>query len=175
MPPPHLVKQRASREFARRYGLTTLVETGTYQGAMVEAMRPHFKKIISIELSVDLAAQAQKRFAADPSVRILQGDSGKVIEEVLPTLKQPTLFWLDGHYSGGFTAKADLETPLTEEMLRIFNSGIKNYVLLVDDARLLGTGDYPSLEQIKSLAAQYATGWKVELADDILRIHAGKR
>ena len=36
---PHLLKQRTVRDYAQRYGLRVLVETGTYYGEMVEAMK----------------------------------------------------------------------------------------------------------------------------------------
>src|ERR1051326_2569108 len=36
---PHLLKQRTVREYAQRYGLRVLVETGTYYGEMVAAMQ----------------------------------------------------------------------------------------------------------------------------------------
>ena len=54
VPPPHIVKQRTLREYSKRYDLRILVETGTYFGDMVEAMRADFDRIYSIELSKDL-------------------------------------------------------------------------------------------------------------------------
>jgi hypothetical protein len=57
MPPPHLVKQGVLLEYAKRYSLRTLVETGTQYGAMVHAMKPHFDSIISIELSPELSRE----------------------------------------------------------------------------------------------------------------------
>ena len=52
---PHLVKQRAVLEYARRFGLLTLVETGTYYGEMVAATRNYFRRIYSIESDPGLA------------------------------------------------------------------------------------------------------------------------
>ena len=46
---PHLVKQRALLEYAERYGLRTLVETGTYYGEMVAALRNKFDRVDSVE------------------------------------------------------------------------------------------------------------------------------
>jgi len=51
VPPPHVAKQRVLREYAERYHLKIFVETGTYRGDMVEAMKHLFHKIYSIELS----------------------------------------------------------------------------------------------------------------------------
>ena len=50
IPPPHIVKQRVLREYAKKYGLRILVETGTSTGDMVEAMKTDFDRIYSIEL-----------------------------------------------------------------------------------------------------------------------------
>ena len=37
---PHLVKQRTLRDYARRYALRVMVETGTNLGQMIAAMLP---------------------------------------------------------------------------------------------------------------------------------------
>lgn len=64
-PPPHLVKQSVIRRYAQQYGIRTFIETGTFHGDMVEAMRKHFDKMYSIELSQDLCARAKARFMHD--------------------------------------------------------------------------------------------------------------
>src|SRR5215471_17936424 len=60
---PHLVKQRTVREYADRYKLRVLVETGTYYGEMVAAMKNHFAEVYSVEYVPELAHRAQKKFA----------------------------------------------------------------------------------------------------------------
>jgi hypothetical protein len=42
--PPHAVKQRVVREYAKRHGLRLLVETETYLGGMVYAVRRIFDR-----------------------------------------------------------------------------------------------------------------------------------
>ena len=42
---PHLLKQKTVLEYARRYNLKTLIETGTYYGEMVAAMRGAWVKL----------------------------------------------------------------------------------------------------------------------------------
>ena len=49
VPPPHFVKQNTIREYQKKYGYKTLIETGTYLGDMVDAPQKQFKTIISIE------------------------------------------------------------------------------------------------------------------------------
>lgn len=75
-PPPHLVKQMAIREYQEKYGHQILVETGTYMGDMVEAQKARFRKVFSIELSIDLFNKAKKRFSKDKNVIYVQEDSG---------------------------------------------------------------------------------------------------
>ena len=60
---PHLLKQRTVREYAQRYGLRVLVETGTYYGEMVAAMKNRFAEIHSVEFDSALAERAAKKFS----------------------------------------------------------------------------------------------------------------
>src|ERR1041385_3134544 len=82
-PPPHIIKEELIRHYAKTFNTQILIETGTYLGDMVHAMRKTFSKIISFELDQTLAAQAQHRFANDHHIEIVQGDSGKLLAEYL--------------------------------------------------------------------------------------------
>ena len=105
VPPPHAFKQKVVLQYARQFDLRVLVETGTYLGEMVDAMRTAFGRVYSIELDQELYWRAVQRFAGRGSVTIVQGDSSKVLPQLLAELAEPVLFWLDGHYSAGVTAK----------------------------------------------------------------------
>src|ERR1035438_7237514 len=63
LPPPDVLKQRNLRRAAEAHGLRIFVETGTFDGQMVEAMRNHFDRIYSIELSREYYDAARRRFA----------------------------------------------------------------------------------------------------------------
>lgn len=170
VPPPHIVKQMTIGEYHQKYQYTTLVETGTYKGDMVEAQKTRFKKIISIELGVDLYMKAKKRFNNDKNVIIVQGDSGKVLPKILLDINEPAIFWLDGHYSAGITAKGDKECPIFEELDSIFNSKKFNHILLIDDARcFLGEGDYPTIEKLTEYIRNKNEKYQVEVKHDIIR------
>ena len=39
VPPPHIFKVRVLKDYAKNYSLRTFVETGTYKGAMIEALK----------------------------------------------------------------------------------------------------------------------------------------
>lgn len=170
LPVTHQVKQNNILKYKNENLFSTLVETGTYLGDMVEAQKNNFKHIISIELSKELYEQAVIRFEMDPHIQIMQGDSGAVLREVIKDIQEPALFWLDGHYSSGFTAKTDKNTPILEELRAIFNSPY-NHGVLIDDARLFnGQDDYPSIDQVCDLVKALSPQRTVEVADDIIRI-----
>jgi len=169
-PPPHLVKQKAIREYKDKYNYNVLVETGTYLGDMVEAQKSNFDRLFSIELGADLFKNAKKRFKDDKNVILELGDSGKVLRKVLQQIDEPAIFWLDGHYSAGITAKGDKECPIFEELDSIFDSKNLNHVLLIDDARcFVGEGDYPTIEKLTEYVKSKDARYNVEVKHDIIR------
>lgn len=166
---PHIVKRRAIAEFAERFGLAVMVETGTNLGHMVNAQKDRFREIYSIELDQWLAARAKKKFAAWPKIHLYQGDSGKFLPEILPLLKEPCLFWLDAHWG-------DISAPIKLELESIYRHPVREHVLLIDDARYFtGRGDYLSIEQLREHAAREYPGSVVEVADDIVRIYKPRK
>lgn len=170
IPPPHIVKQMAIEEYRKKFHTEILVETGTYMGDMVEAQRDQFKKIYSIELSEKLFNKAQKRFKDHLHIKIVQGDSGTVLNKLMAEIDKPALFWLDGHYSGGITAKGDKECPVPEELKIILKNPFA-HIILIDDARLFnGTHDYPTIDQIEEIIKANNRQYLVETKDDIIRL-----
>lgn len=169
-PTPHIIKQLAIQFYQQQSGADILVETGTFLGEMVEAQINHFKKIFSIELSEKLFRAAKIKFQSNPNIVILEGDSGIVLKEVMPQLTGSAVFWLDGHYSAGITAKGEKECPIFEEIDSIFSDNRFSHILLVDDARCFtGQGDYPTIEELTKYIQGKDASYKVEVKDDIIR------
>ncbi len=171
VPPPHEVKQVTIEAYQKSFNCTTMVETGTYLGDMIFAMKDNFAKLYSIELEPTLWKNAVKRFSNNKHIEILQGDSGKVLHELVPKLNSKALFWLDGHYSAGVTAKGEKYCPIYEELDAIFNGNNHKHVLLIDDARHFnGKSDYPTIEELKQYVKTKNPQYKVEVKDDLIRI-----
>ncbi len=130
MPYRTLVKQKGHPRIPQSVtGWAPSWETGTYLGDMVEVQLHEFDKVISIELSQDLYDRARLRSRRNPNVQLHRGDGGKVwLHKVVPALKEPALFWLDGHYSHGITARGEKDCPIFEELdLRIFKNGMHGH------------------------------------------------
>lgn len=171
-PPPHVVKETLIRDYARAFNTRIMVETGTYLGDMVYAMRKSFSRILSFELDEALCEQARQRFAADDHIEIIQGDSGKLLADYLTNINERCLFWLDGHYSGGVTARGELNTPIKSELEHIFAHPVAGHVILIDDARCFtGQSDYPTLDELQRLVKERTQGWQFSVEDDVVRIH----
>ncbi len=171
IPPPHIVKQKVIKHFQELSGYEILVETGTFLGDMVEAQKRNFKKIISIELSEYYFKKSKNRFKHDKKVEIIKGDSGKVLPSILKEIKQGVIFWLDGHYSSGLTAKGDLNCPIYEEINAIFNyQKPYNPIILVDDARLfVGELDYPTQTDLFNFIKTKDKDYSMHVEDDVMK------
>lgn len=172
-PAPHLYKERVIAQAARRTGARSLVETGTYIGEMIDAQRASglFDRIISIELSEMLADRARRRYASCPEVEIVQGDSGTMLAEVIPTLTGPAVFWLDGHYSMGFTARGDDDTPILAELGHVLKLTGNGHTILIDDARCFHEEEtYPSIPEVESLIRASWPDASIVLCEDIVRV-----
>ena len=171
IPPPHIVKQQTLKTFSKRYGLKILVETGTYYGDMVEAMKDVFNQLYSIELSTELYKKAKKRFKGEKHIELICGDSGLELMNLMSKIDQPTLFWLDGHYSAGVTAKGEKDTPIYEELNHILNSTDKGHVIIIDDARCFGADpNYPSIKELCDFIKSKRANLDIVIQDDCIRV-----
>ena len=175
--PTYDEKRAVIKQYADEFQVRTLVETGTFMGDTVEYFKTRFKKIISIELSEELAMKAIERFKNNPNVTIIKGDSGVELSSILKGNTEPFLFWLDGHYShscnvnGSFivTGKGELDTPIELELKSILSTNPK-HVILIDDARCFnGEGDYPSIKHIKKIFEKSGKKYNVFIENDIIR------
>lgn len=170
VPPPHLAKRKVLLELARKHDCRILVETGTYYGEMIAALRTSFEDIYTIELSVPLHDLARRRFKGDARIRVLQGDSGAVLPSILPNLDRPTIFWLDGHYSAGVTAKTELDTPILVELDHILSAPDLGHVLVIDDARDFGSDPgYPTLEAVREFVLARRPSLEFSVDGDSIR------
>lgn len=175
--PPHgAVKRRIIASYARRFGTRVLIETGTYRGDMIWAQRDHFDKLYSIELADQFFRDAVERFKAFPHIKIVHGDSGVMLGPVLKEVDQPALFWLDGHYSAGETARGELDCPIVKEFDHVFAHAVRDHVILIDDARhFIGSDGYPTIEQTRRMILARRPDWHFEVADDLIRAHPKRR
>ena len=136
LPPPHVVKQLAILGYQRHADLHTFVETGTFTGEMVEAMRPHFRPHhLHRDGARDPRGRPVRRFAGDPRVELLLGDSGTSC----PCARADSA-------SGAVLARRTLhgrqhrprqeDSPVKAELTALLRHPVRDHLVLIDDARL---------------------------------------
>jgi hypothetical protein len=172
IPPPPTVKASIVKDYQRRFGLRVFVETGTFAGGMIDAVKDRFEHITSIELDPGWHARAVQRFQASPHITLLQGDSGERLQQVLDGLTEPALFWLDAHYSGPITARGVVDSPIARELAAIRAHPVAGHVVLIDDMRdFTGRDGYPTVDELVRWIREVDPAAVVDVRDDILRWH----
>ncbi|MEP6669625.1 MAG: hypothetical protein ABJF10_10760 [Chthoniobacter sp.] len=170
---PPEVKHALVAGFAGK--VSNLIETGTFQGDMVEAQRQRYARIVTIEIDHSLCAAAEKRFAAFPHVSVLQGDSGKVLPKAFDLCEGATVFWLDGHYSGGVTGGEDADPPILHELAMIAARRLSGDVILIDDARLFGwRRGYPRISTVRKFVQKHWPNHAFRIKSDVICIAPGE-
>lgn len=126
----------STTEVFKKYLNKKFIETGSYIGdGIQQALDAGFENVISIELSDKYFSICENRFSNDNKVKIVKGDSYKVLPSILSDIDTAVTFWLDGHHSCGDTALGDFWAPLMQELDAIKEHKIKNHTILIDDMR----------------------------------------
>lgn len=169
-PAPGAVKIAIVRSYVVDSGAHSFVETGTYLGNTVEVIARTGAQCHTIEIDPAVHARAKRTHARYTNIDFILGDSGVELAKLIPTLTEPTVFWLDGHYSGGVTGRGELDSPISAELDAVLAHPIKRHVILIDDAREFdGRNGYPHLS---ALLAQFDghPDYRAEVSCDIIRI-----
>jgi hypothetical protein len=138
MGPPHTLIEK----IVSSYRVQNFVETGTYHGETSIWASNIFKNVFTIENSVELHKQTANKYREIDNIEFLLGDSRMRLKETLEKLEEPTLVWLDAHWSGDSTYGKMDQCPLLEE-IGIINSLQPNLYLFIDDARLFLSPPHP--------------------------------
>lgn len=156
IPDDHIANPRRKRDMLLKmrdkYGIRTLVETGTGMGDGVEWFYRHFDQMHTIEIDPKSHEAAKQHCVG--GVNFILGDSAVELPQLIADISKPTIFFLDGHFSGGNT-RGPKDTPIVEELQAIF-ADPEDHIVVIDDARLFGTDpSYPTVDEVKRMAGPY--------------------
>lgn len=161
------------RKFLRRFSgnIRNFVETGTYLGETTAAMSQVFDCVHTIEIDKQLYERACTRFSTHSNIFCHHGDSAHVLPRILPQLIGPTLFWLDGHYSGPRTGRSsEYDSPILAELELLFARNIVDDIILIDDARMfVGRNSYPRIGDLNTFVRSRSK-FCLTIKDDIIRL-----
>ena len=172
--------QKLIEKLAHSFEIQNFVETGTYHGGTALWATSIFENVLTIESSSELHRQLINKHGHTPKLELIFGDSREKLEEITHSVKTPTVFWLDAHWSGGETSGATDQCPLLEE-LEIIQSFSSDTYLLIDDARLFlsppqpphDVDQWPSISQIIGiLRAHSPNDYIVVIEDCIISVPA---
>jgi len=148
-PPPHIEKMNLLLCLANQINAKCFIETGSYMGDTIRHMKNRFDKLYSLELADFFAAPLIKEFKNHSNVEIIVGDSAKTLPKIIGLLNQPTLFWLDAHFSGGDTEGGSF-VPTTSEIITISGNMKASHIIAIDDMiNFNGENGYPTVKELE--------------------------
>jgi len=115
------------------------VETGTLNGDTVRNLSHLFEELNTVEIKEEFYLNAKELSKNHTNIKFYHGDSSRVLLDLIPNLKSPSIFFLDGHWSSGDTGRGVKDCPLVEEINAIKSLFKGKCVVIIDDYRLFGT------------------------------------
>ena len=174
IPPPPPVKQSIVKEYQRRFGPRTLIETGHVR-RRDDRRRPRSLRSPSCRSSWIATGTRVLSPASAPAARDAAAgrQRRRGCRKCSRRWPAPALFWLDAHYSGPITARGVLDTPIVQELAAIRAHPVAGHVVLIDDMRdFTGADGYPTVDGARRLdPRRRIPAAIVEVRDDVLRWH----
>ena len=141
---PFLEAMLVDLNTAEKYPI--FVETGTHVGSTIFGVEPMFEELHTIEIKEEFYEEARKKYEGD-KISFHLGDSSLLLGDIVKELKQPTIFFLDGHWSSGNTGKGKKDVPLYEELCAIRDNFSHKAIIIIDDYNLFGKGPQTGLAE----------------------------
>ena len=152
-------------------GITRAVETGTFHGDSTATLAAIFPEVVTIELSPEFHAAAERRFALTPRVKVVLGNSATELAHHVDS-RLPTVFFLDAHWMGGETPGEEMNCPIRDELSGL-SGGNPEDCIVIDDARCFSSppewsnaAKWPPLEELIELIAEIHPRHYVAVVDD---------
>lgn len=135
------------------------IETGTYMGDGISfALEVGFQKIISIELLDCYFGHAQRMFAGNGAVTLVQGNSGDCLWNTIKDINEKITFWLDGH---SFPENC----PIMAELEQIRKHPIRDHDILIDDIASITTLPGLSRHELEMMILTINSNYRVTYFD----------
>ena len=160
------------------------IESGTYLGETIIQLQPYFETLYTVELSEEYYqqfARIKEDYESD-NIANRKGDTTEILPDILKLLEDEDqcIFWLDGHWSSGNTARGEKDCPLIEEcdsINKLYPSG--KVIVLIDDYRLFGTNlneDWSDItvDRVKQCFTSFNIV-KETIHDDVLAFYMEKK
>ena len=145
------------------------IETGTYYGDTVAAVKDMYSSVISIEVDEALYKKACVRFADDKNVRIAHGDCAKKLPEILARCKSRRYSGSTGITAAAKPARAKIEDPILISLNQIAAHPVREHVIFIDDARTFdGREGRPDISEVFNCIKKIDSRYIIRVQSDII-------
>lgn len=119
-----------------KYGITTAVETGTWNGQTTKLLAHLFPEVCTIELNYFSYKNSVQQLSKSRNVHLYHGNSPEILSSILPArTNERVVFYLDAHWQA--------EWPLLNELEQISKTHKDNCIIVIDDFKVPGREDIP--------------------------------
>ena len=74
------------------------IETGTYKGGTIFNMEDYFSSLYTIEIKKEFYDNVKSKYQGD-KIKFYHGNSGDVLNDILPSITGKTMIFLDRHWN----------------------------------------------------------------------------
>ena len=113
------------KKLIAKYNIKNFIETGTYLGQTTGAMAQVVENVYSCEINVNYFEQAKENLKSFSNITLFNTSSKQFLENVLPVIQQPALFFLDAHWQE--------HNPLVDELKVIAENKFCNSIITIHD------------------------------------------
>ncbi len=99
--------------FHRQHGFRCAVETGTWKGHSTVIMARMFPRIYTLEIDAERFEANKTRLGAYENVVALQGNSPKLLVDLVSTFEYPLFAFLDAHWGADWPLREELKILLS--------------------------------------------------------------
>lgn len=122
------------------FGITHVIETGTYHGHTTTWLAENFDHVTTIESNPAYIDIALSNWTKDHSISLIEGSSAELLGDILDAYEnEKLLIFLDAHW---------YKNPVLDELTHIANSGHKPILVIHDfkvpDKPEFGYDEYPN-------------------------------
>ena len=108
-----------------KFGLNTIIETGTWRGESTQLLSTLFDRVYSCELFYDRYVQHYTELLKNDKVKLIRGSSADVLPEMFDEIGNDTfILYLDAHESNSL--------PLRDELQIVADYGFKPVIIVHD-------------------------------------------
>lgn len=91
-----------------KHNIKIAFETGVYLGKTTKWFSENFEKVFAFEINNDYIQQA-KNYCNNDNINYILGNSADTLQEIVDTVEEPSIFYLDAHWGDSCPTPKELE------------------------------------------------------------------